>query len=181
MFSGYPVGAINDDAYRIVLILHILCAIIGFGAVFLNGLYGAQAKARRGAEGLAILEANVKVSKIGEYFIYAVFLLGIALVQMSDSVFKFSQDWLWISVAIYVIALGISHGLLFPRVKKIIALMREMVDAGPPGAGAPGGPPPQAAQLEVLGKQVAVCGATLNVMLIVIVFLMVWKPGGVLV
>ena len=80
MFSGFLVGAINDDAYRIVLILHILCAIIGFGAVFLNGMYAAQAKSRKGPEGLAIAEANFKVSKIGEYFIYAVFLLGFALV-----------------------------------------------------------------------------------------------------
>ena len=182
MLPGYLVGAVNDDAYRIVLILHILCAIIGFGAVFLNGIYGAQAKARSGAEGLAIMEANFKVSRIGEYFIYAVFLLGFALVQMSDDVFKFSQTWLWLALAVYVIALGISHGLLIPRVKKMIALMRELVDAGPAGAGAgPAGPPPQAAQLEALGKQVAVFTGSLNVMLIVIVFLMVWKPGGVLV
>ncbi len=102
---------------------------------------------------------------------------------MSDDVFKFSQTWLWLALAVYVVALGISHGLLVPRVKKMIALMREMVDAGPAaGAGSgPGGPPPQAGPLEALGKQVGVCDATLNIMLIVIVFLMVWKPGGVLV
>ncbi len=47
-------AAFGSDAYKIVLVLHILCAIIGFGAVFLNGLYGAQAAKYKGPEGLAI-------------------------------------------------------------------------------------------------------------------------------
>ena len=34
-------GAVGDDSYDLVLLLHILAAIIGFGAVFLNALYGA--------------------------------------------------------------------------------------------------------------------------------------------
>ena len=31
----------NSDLYNIVKVLHILCAIIGFGGVLLNGFYGA--------------------------------------------------------------------------------------------------------------------------------------------
>jgi hypothetical protein len=50
-------AAYGSDAYNIVKVLHILCAIIGFGAVTLNGLYGAQAKARGGAEAAAIGQA----------------------------------------------------------------------------------------------------------------------------
>ncbi len=77
-------ATINGGFYKFVLVLHILCAIIGFGAVFLNGIYGQQMKSRmqsgRGAEALAIYEANFTVSKIGEYFIYAVFLLGFAVI-----------------------------------------------------------------------------------------------------
>ena len=172
-----PGGAINDDAYRIVLILHILCAIVGFGAVFLNGIYAAQAKSRKGPEGLAIAEANFKVSKVGELFIYAVFLLGFALVAMSDDLLQVQPD--------LAVARGgpVRHRArhlarpLIPREKKLLALMRELVAAGPPGAGT-GGPPPQVAQMEALGKQCAAFGGTLNVLLIVIVFLMVWKPGG---
>ncbi len=52
----------------------------------------------------AIYEANVAVSKIGEYFIYAVFLLGFAVLGLCDSVWKFSQTWVWLSVTLYVIA-----------------------------------------------------------------------------
>jgi hypothetical protein len=45
--------------------------------------------------------------------------------------------------------------------------------AGPPA----GGPPPQAAEMEQLGKRIAPVGAALNLLVIVIVALMVFKPG----
>ena len=166
----------GNDAYKIVLVLHILCAIVGFGAVFLNALYGQQAKSRKGPEGLAISEANELVSKVGEYFIIAVFLLGIALVLMGDPVIKFDQTWVWLAMAVYIIALGVSQGLMAPRVRRLIALQRELVASGPPPAGA-AGPPPQVLEMETVGKQVAMIGPFLNVALVVVLSLMVFKPG----
>jgi uncharacterized membrane protein len=168
------IGAIGSDGYKIVLILHILTAIVGLGAVMLNGLYAAQLRSRPAAEALAIAETNFKVSKVAEYFIYAIPVFGIGLVFMSDNVIEFDQTWIWLSLVLYVVALGISHGVLMPTEKKIHALMREMVAAGPPS----GGPPPQAAQLQELGKRAGAAGGTLNLIVVVIVFLMVWKPGG---
>ena len=70
---------IDSGTYKLFLVLHILSAIIGFGAVFLNAIYGQQARARKGREGLAISQANFLVSSIGMYFIYAVFVFGILL------------------------------------------------------------------------------------------------------
>ncbi len=128
----------DSGLYKICLILHILCAIVGFGAVFLNGIYGQQMKTRlqsgRVAEAIGIFEANMTVSKIGEYFIYAVFVFGFAVLGLSDSVWKFSQTWVWLSVLIYVLALGLSHGVLFPTAKRMGVLMHEMA-AGPPPVG----------------------------------------------
>ena len=173
------IAAYDDDAYRIVLVLHILCAIVGFGAVTLNAFYGQQAKQRRGREGLAITEANYLVSSIGEYFIYAVFLLGIVLVLLSDDVWDFGQTWVWLSMLLYIAALGLSHGGLRPRVRKMIALQRELVDGGPPPEGAaPTGPPPQVAQIEDLGKQVGMISMGLHLSLVLILVFMVFKPGA---
>ena len=167
----------RNGVYDFFLLLHILCAIIGFGAVFLNALYGQEIRKRPGPEGVAIFEANFRVSKIAEYFIYAVFVLGfvvLALAKVGDTkVFEFSQTWVWLSVVLYIVGIGVSHGVLMPSVKKMGNLMREMVAGGP----TVGGPPPQVAQLQELGKRVAAAGATLNVLLIVIVALMIWKPG----
>jgi uncharacterized membrane protein len=169
------IGEVGSDAYNIVLVLHILAAIVGFGGVTLNGIYGQQAKARKGPDGLAIAEANYLVSTIAEYFIYAVFVLGVLLVLMGDEVWEFGQTWIWLSMLLYLTGLGLSHGVLRPRVRKMIGLMREM-HGGPPPAGA-GGPPPQVAQLEELGKQVGMAAAALNVLLVLILIFMVFKPG----
>jgi hypothetical protein len=169
----------RDGVYDFVLMLHILCAIVGFGAVFLNGLYGQEMKKRRGPDAIAIYEANFRVSQIGEYFIYAVFVLGLGLLALAKSpigdvhVYKFSQTWVWLSIVLYIVGIGLSHGLMIPSVKRMGVLMKEMV-AGPPPAG---GPPPQAAEMEKLGKRIGATGATLNVLLIVVLCLMVWKPG----
>lgn len=148
--------------------------VIGLGAVFLNGLYGAQVKARRGPEGLAIAEANLKVSKVAEWFIYAIPIFGIGLVFMSDDFIEFDETWIWLSIVLYIVAMGISHGMLYPTVKRMHVLMAEMI-AGPPPVG---GPPPQAAEMEQLGKRVGAAGAALNLLVVVLIVLMVFKPGS---
>jgi hypothetical protein len=162
----------SDTVFDTVKVLHILCAIIGLGAVMLNGIYGRQAAVKRGKEGLAIFQANFMVSKIAEYFIYAIFVFGILMVLLSDDAIEFSDTFVWLSMVLYFLALGISHGLLTPRVKKMEGLMVEMAEGPPPA----GGPPPQAAQLEVLGKQVGIFGLSLNVLVVLILILMVTKP-----
>jgi hypothetical protein len=177
--AAVPVLATIDGGfYKFVLVLHILCAIVGFGAVFLNGVYGAQMKTRlrsgRVAEAIGIYEANEVVSKIGEYFIYAVFLLGFAVLGLSDSVWKFSQTWVWLSIVIYILAIGLSHGVLMPAVKRMGVLMHELA-AGPPPVG---GPPPQAAEMASIGQKLGVVGPILDLAMIAVLFLMVFKPGG---
>jgi hypothetical protein len=164
---------INSGLYKLLLVLHILSAIVGFGTVFLNGVYGQQVKKRRGPEGLAIFEANLFVSEIATYFIYAVFGFGVLLVLVSDGAREFSETWIWMAMALYIVSLAIAHGLLRPSLKKMEALSRELVAAGPPS-----GPPPQAVEIEKRGKVVAASGATLNLLVVVILALMIWQPGA---
>jgi hypothetical protein len=79
---------------------------------------------------------------------------------MSDDVWSFGQTWIWLSIVLYVIALGISHGVMVPNGKKMLA--------GPSG-------PEEAA---ALGKKLAAGGMTLDLLAVVLIVLMVWKPGA---
>ncbi len=169
---------IDTTAYKIVLLLHILCAIVGFGTVFLNGLYGREAKRRPGPGGLAITEANLAVSGIAEYFIYAVFILGFALVGLSDKAWTFGQTWIWLSIVLYAVGIGISHGVLFPNAKRMKELSAELVAAGPPPEGGLPGPPPQVLEMERRGKTLGAASTALHLLLVVILVLMIWKPGA---
>jgi uncharacterized membrane protein len=166
-------AAYGSGLYKTLLVLHILTAIVGLGAVMLNGLYAAQAQRRPGPAGRAVSEANYAVSTIGEYFIYAIPVFGILLVIVGDPLWKFSQTWIWLSLLLYVFAIRISHSILIPGHRKINALLADVEQGPPPTAG----PPPQVAQIQALGKRQAAAGATLNVVVVIFLILMIWKPG----
>jgi len=164
---------IDSFWYKLFLLLHILTAIVGFGAVLLNGVYASRARKRPPAEGLAVMEVNTFISlNVGEKFILAVPIFGLGLVGLSDKVIKFSQTWVWLSLVLYLAALAVSFLVLQPRVKRLLALQREIVAAGPPQ-----GPPPQAAEMAAIGKQIGPISGVLHLSLVVILILMVWKPG----
>jgi hypothetical protein len=187
---------VNSGSYDAVMVLHILCVIVGFGGVMLNGIYGSESKRRRGAEGLAVFEATEKVGRVAEMFIYVVPVFGIALILMSHKQWTFSQVWVSAALAIYVVALTVVLALHLPNLRRMGALMRELVAMGPPraavsggavpeedvdaqaAAGAKAGPPPQVAELEARGKRAAIYGGILNLAVVAVVILMVWKPGA---
>jgi uncharacterized membrane protein len=166
---------LNSGIYKFVLVLHLVTVVVGFGSVMLNGIYAARAKKAGGREGVAIAEANTFVSdKVAELFIYAVPIFGILLIFLSDEVWQFDQKWISFSFLLYLIGIGLSHGLLRPTVKKLNALSAQLAAAGPmPSAG---GPPPEVAEVEALGKRAGLVGAILNVIVVVVIALMVWKP-----
>lgn len=168
---------IDSGAYQFVLVLHLVAVVIGFGTTFSAGFYGMEAKARKGREGAAIAEASLSVTtKVGEWAIYAVPILGIALVMMSDDAWKFSQVWISLSFLVYIAAIGLVHGMHLPNVRKMNQLMAELA-AGEGGGASSGGPPPQVAELEARGKRAAMAGGLLNAMWVLAVVLMVAKPG----
>jgi uncharacterized membrane protein len=167
---------IGSTAYKVVFMLHILAVVVGFGGVMLNGLYGAQAKKRPGAGGLAIGEANLFVSDVAEKVIYTVPLWGILLVFMSDKVWNFGQGWVIGALVLYIAALSFVILVQVPNSKRMVALAGELVAAGPPPAGQ-SGPPPQVAQMEGLEKKLGMGGMFLSLAIVAVLFLMVFKPG----
>ncbi len=167
---------LNSGVYKFVLVLHILAAIVGFGSVFLAGVFGAKAQARGGREGLAISEVVFDVAEHwSTWFIYAVPVLGIVLILVSQDAWKFSQMWISLSFLLYIVGIGLSHGLHFPNLRRMNVLGAELVSGAASPAG--GGPPPQVAELEARGKRAAAVGSILNLLVVAILFLMVFKPG----
>jgi hypothetical protein len=167
---------IGSTGYKIVFMLHIISIIVGFGGVVLNGIYGAEAKKRKGPGGAAVGEANLAVTEIAEKVILTVPLWGIGLVLMSDGVWKFTQLWVILAIVLFVATMGVATGVQLKNQKRMVALANELVAAGPPPAGA-SGPPPQVAEMEALEKKLGMGGAFLSFMIVVLIFLMVFKPG----
>ena len=170
---------LNSGIYKFFLVLHLLAVIVGFGPTMLAGVFGAKAKARPGREGQAIAQATFEVvTQWAEKFIYAVPVLGILLILVSDDAWQFSDAWISISFLLYLVGLGVVHGAHVPNLRRMNALMAELSAGGPPAGAAAGGPPPQVAELEMRGKRAATVGGFLNVLIVILVVLMVWKPGA---
>lgn len=169
---------LDSGIYKFLFVLHLLTVIVGFGPLMLAGVFGVKAKARGGREGLAIAETTFEVAQIATWAVYATPILGILLVLTSDDVWKFSQAWISLSFLLYFVALGVSHGIHQKNLRRMNELMAAMV-AGPAGGGAggSGGPPPQVAELEERGKRAAMVGGILNLLTVIIIALMVYKPG----
>ncbi len=165
-------AGLNSGIYKFLFVLHILSVIVGIGAVVLNGLYAAQTAKRKGPEGRAVSEANYWVSSIAEYVIYTIPIWGILLVLTSDDAWEFSQFWIWGALLLFLIALGISHGVMFPSHKRVNELLAELERTAPTG-----GAPPQVTELDRLNQKLAVGGMTLDVIVVIFVVLMIWKPG----
>lgn len=149
-------------AYLLVLTLHILCAIVGFGGVMLNGIWGSTLSKTRGEAASLLATTLEKVSKIAEMFILGVIVFGILVVLLSDGVHSFASPWLWISIVVYVGGLGLSFGVLAPTSRALVAL----AEAG-------NEPSAERAGLE---KKVAAVSGVLHLSLVVILLLMVFGP-----
>jgi uncharacterized membrane protein len=155
-------ATVNSGAYKVFFLLHILSIVIGFGGVIWNGLYGAQSKKLGGAEGAAISEANFLAASRAEWVIYSVPIWGFAMIGLSDKYYKFSQAWIGISLLLYIVAAVVARVVLVPSHRQYSELIRS------------GG---AITERDALYKKMAAVGGTLNLVLVVITILMIWKPG----
>jgi uncharacterized membrane protein len=154
---------VDGDLYNVVLVLHILAAIIGFGGMFIAGFYGNESRRLPGAEGLVVAQATLKVSgQVPTVAVCAVPILGILLILMSDDVWQFSQAWISLSFLLYFVLMGLATGLQVPTLRKLVALR------------AAGG---NATEVEALGKKAAMVGGIVNLLWVATLALMVFKPG----
>ena len=158
---------IDGDLYQFVKVVHILAAIIGFGGMFIAGFYGAEAQKRPGPEGLAIAETTLKVTGMAPTMaVYSVPVLGILLILISDDLFKFSDPWVSLSFLLYIVLVALAVTVQVPAIRKIVALQA----GGGSGSGS-------GDEMRRLGKTVATTSGIVNVLWVVILFLMVFKPG----
>ena len=156
---------VDTDLYNLVLVLHLLAVIIGFGGMFIAPFYGNEARNRPGPEGLAVAETTLKVTgTVPTVAVCAVPILGTLLILLSDDTWKFSEAWISLSLLLYIVLMGLATGVQVPAIRKMVAQR-----SGADGA--------QSIPMQALGKKVATVSAIVNVLWVVILFLMVFKPG----
>jgi uncharacterized membrane protein len=155
--------------FTIVLFLHVLGAILAFGPTFAYSISGAMG-------GKEPQHANfaMRVSEAtGQRLVYPLAILqgvtGVALILIGN-IPVFSTPWLLLGITLYVIALGYALTVQRNALHHAIELT-----SAPPPAGAPAGSPPE---LMATVQKIQRGGMFLGLLIVVIVFLMVVKPGA---
>ncbi len=147
-------AAVADTPYNIVLVLHIVAVIAALAPAFAHPFLGAQSK-RLDKTGqqlmLGFLASNSQ--RIYAPALIVAGLLGFGLSGMSDGVFEMSQGWLIGAVIVWLAMNGVLHAVLIPAEKAM------------------------ASGIESAEARVTAGGGIISILAIVMLVLMVFKPG----
>ncbi|MDP9020102.1 MAG: DUF2269 family protein [Actinomycetota bacterium] len=172
---------VENGLYRLILLLHITSVVVGFGPLFFSAAHSRLARKRGGAEGLAIGEANEQATEWAERAIYAVPVFGILLVLLSDGAWGFDQLWITLSFVLYFAAVAVLHAVVKPTHRRLNEVTASLASGGgrvpAAGGGAGGRRPPEVAELQQLGKKLAAGAGVVNALVVVLIGVMIWKPG----
>ena len=140
--------------HKFVFALHLLFAIFMIGPL----VHAATTAGRGVRQGdAAAVRASARMARIYSYASILAVLAGFALLGKNDD--KISQPWVWISVVLWLVAVGLVIGLLIPALDEA---GKRIADHGDPKP--------------LVGK-IAASGGVVGIIFAVIVFLMVYKPG----
>lgn len=142
--------------------LHLLFAIFAIGP-----LVHAATTASRGIRtgDAAAVTASSRMLRIYGYTSVLVVIAGMALMSQDDpdekgqKIGEFGQVWIWLSLVLWLVALGLVLGVVVPTLTKAATRI---------GA--------QESVASLTGR-VAAAGGVVGVIFAVIVFLMVYQPG----
>lgn len=154
----------GDLGYDIVLLLHIVTVIAGFGAMVFNAVYDMNAESTDASGAAEVTRGRLKVVGLAEKFLYAVPVFGVALVLMNDA-YEFSAAWISASFVVYIAAIGILHGLILPNYKGLAELLGSAADGDL-----------NAAEINSARKRLRMGNIGFNVVLVVALYLMIWQP-----
>ena len=147
-------AAYRDTGYNVMLFVHILTAFVAFAPAFVHPLLGNQSKALGAGERnklLGMIAGNGR--RIYAPALILTGLLGFGMQGLSDSVIEFGQTWFWLSIVVWLVMNGVLHAVLLPA-------ERAMADGD-----------------ESAESKVSAGGGVLTVLLLVMLYLMVFKPG----
>lgn len=149
MFAAY-----RETGYNVMLFLHILAVLVAFAPAFVHPLLQHQTTAMepsgRGRI-LTLLTGNGR--RIYAPALIVAGLLGFAMQGMSDGLIEFGQTWFWLSIILWVAMNGVVHAMLLPAERQL------------------------ASGDESAMSKVDTAGLIVTALLLVTLYLMVFKPG----
>jgi uncharacterized membrane protein len=152
-----------------LIFIHVVTAIVAFGPTYAFAIYGAEAAKEPQHANFMARATHVVNDRLVFPLILSMPVTGLLIVWASQRDLTRSP-WLLAAIVIYVLAVLYSFFVQRPATLRII----ELTSTPPPPGAAPGGPPPA---LLATAAKIKRGGMILGLAVIVIVALMVVKPG----
>ena len=171
-------------AFDLVLLAHVVTAFIGFGSIVVTGVTAGLL--RGGLDRFTIGRTGSGAGTAQRYFrpgtnwvgrtVYAVPVLGVALVAMGKGAFTFADAWMQVGVAFWATAVVFAEGMLWPTERRVQVLLSEA--GGPCDAASDpdtdgSGP---ATELRRCCTRLVLLAGCLGLLFLVTAFLMVAQP-----
>lgn len=145
---------IDSGLYKTVLILHIVSVLVAFAPAVIHPIMSAQYK----GDGESQMRRFVELALLNGRRIYVPALVaiggfGIALVLLSDDYAAFDQTWISLALLVWLAICGVVTAVIMPGERKVAAGVLEAE------------------------KQIVIGGQVTTLLLVVMLYLMVFKPG----
>jgi uncharacterized membrane protein len=156
--------------YEFSLWIHITAAVVGFGSTFANALMFPVAMKLDPRHLPYVHTLGLAISRyLATPGLVIVLLTG--FYQVADADFELGDFWLSGSLLIVLVIGGLMGAYFIPTDRKLGAMVeREIAAAGD-------GPVELSAEYQAAAQREGMIGALTGVLLIVVIFLMVTKPG----
>lgn len=120
-----PTGAL----YSVLLLLHVGAAVVGFGAVSLTGVQAARARRGPAQPGAASIRRYFRpgVNWAGR-ILYAVPVLGFALVADSSGAFEAGDGFVVAGLLMWLAGATLAEAVVWPAERRIQAVVTERWD-----------------------------------------------------
>ena len=148
-------AAYGDTVFKLLFLGHMLSFVVAFAPAVINPIMMAKLKAQ-GDHATLPKVAGIAASN-GRYIHFPALILlgafGIAMVLTSDPVFEFDQAWISLAFLDWLAITGLVSAVMLPGERKMAE-----------------------GDLSV-EKKVETCGQIITVLTLVMLYLMIWKPG----
>ncbi len=149
-------AAFRDDTYNVVLLIHIIAVIVSFAPAAINPLLGSYLEKNGGdpvVRSWAGFTANY-TQRIALPGLVVLLVTGVLMIVLSDEVLEFSDTWISLAFLVWFGISGVVSAMILKGEKQVA-----------------GG--------DMKGMQlVAKGGPIATVLLLIMLYLMIFKPGA---
>ena len=134
---GGPVGTLRavptGALYSVLLLLHVLCAVVGFGAVVLTGVQAFRARRGPAAPGAETVRRYFRPGpNWAGRALYGVPVFGFALIAASDGVFDGGDTFVVAGLLLWLGAVTVAEVVMWPAERRIQMELARRWDEGEP-------------------------------------------------